>query len=61
LSVPFGTTLVGLGVAVNIGCAWNYLRMVRELKQGSDLGRPSRLGLVLAGVLAAPLAMRLGT
>jgi len=53
LSAPFGTTLVGLGVAVNIGCAWNYLRMVRELSQGSDLGRPSRLGLALAGVLAA--------
>jgi uncharacterized protein (DUF302 family)/uncharacterized membrane protein YidH (DUF202 family) len=53
LSVPFGTTLVALGVAVDIGCAWNYLRMVRELKQGVDLGRPSRLGLVVAALLAA--------
>lgn len=62
LSVPFGTTLVALGVAVNVGCAWNYLRMVRELKEGgTDLGRPSRLGVGLAALLAAlGLAMVVG-
>ncbi len=54
LSVPFGTALVALGVVVNIGCAWNYLRLVRELKQGgTDLGRASRLGVGLAALLAA--------
>jgi uncharacterized protein (DUF302 family)/uncharacterized membrane protein YidH (DUF202 family) len=62
LSIPFGTALVALGVAVNVGCAWNYVRMVRELQQGStDLGRPSRLGVGLAAVLAAlGLAMVVG-
>jgi uncharacterized protein (DUF302 family)/uncharacterized membrane protein YidH (DUF202 family) len=62
LSVPFGTALVAIGVAVNVGCAWNYVRMVRELRQGgADLGRVSRLGVSLAALLAAlGLAMVVG-
>jgi uncharacterized protein (DUF302 family)/uncharacterized membrane protein YidH (DUF202 family) len=54
LSVPFGTALVALGVAVTIGCAWNYIRMVRELNQGgNEFTRPSRLGIAAASLLAA--------
>jgi uncharacterized protein (DUF302 family)/uncharacterized membrane protein YidH (DUF202 family) len=62
LSVPFGTALVALGVVVNIGSAWNYLRLVRELKQGgTDVDRASRLGVGLAALLAAlGLAMVVG-
>ena len=53
LSVPFGTALVALGVVVNIGSAWNYRRVLGELKEGgAGLDRPSRLGIGLAALLA---------
>ena len=54
LSVPFGTALIAMGVAITIGCAWNYMRMVRELREGgTEFERPSRLGIAAAGLLAA--------
>lgn len=54
LSVPFGTALVALGVAITIGCAGNYLRMVKDLNAGGQqFTRPSRLGVVAASLLAA--------
>jgi uncharacterized protein (DUF302 family)/uncharacterized membrane protein YidH (DUF202 family) len=53
LSVPLGTVLIAIGVAVLIGSTWTYVRMVRALKQGgADLTRPSRLGIGTAVTLA---------
>lgn len=54
LSVPLGTVLIALGVLTQVGCSWNYIRVVRELNQGgAALSRPSRLGVSVATVLAA--------
>src|SRR5437016_1518543 len=46
LSVWFGTALIVLGVVVNIACAWNHVRLVRELNRGgSGFDRPSSLAV----------------
>jgi uncharacterized protein (DUF302 family)/uncharacterized membrane protein YidH (DUF202 family) len=53
LSVPLGTVLIALGVATQLGCTWNYVRVVRVLKTGgAELSQPSRLGVAVAGGLA---------
>jgi uncharacterized protein (DUF302 family)/uncharacterized membrane protein YidH (DUF202 family) len=53
MSFWFGTVLIVLGVVVNIASAWRYLRLVEELKRGSDtFGRPDSLSVLVALVLA---------
>lgn len=49
----FGTALIVLGVVVNVACARNHVRLVRELNEGrSTTGRPSSLALAVAVILA---------
>ena len=53
LSFWFGTTLIILGVIVNILSAWHHIRLVRDLNQGgSAFNRPSWLAIVVAVILA---------
>ena len=50
----FGTGLILLGVAVNVSCAWNHIRLVHELERGGPtVHRPSQLAVVVAAILAA--------
>jgi uncharacterized protein (DUF302 family)/uncharacterized membrane protein YidH (DUF202 family) len=54
LSFWFGTALIVLGVVVNIVCAWNHIRLVRELNRGGTaFNRPSSLAIAVAVILAA--------
>jgi uncharacterized protein (DUF302 family)/uncharacterized membrane protein YidH (DUF202 family) len=54
LSLPLGVGLVLLGVLLNIFASWQHIRYIRELDSGSlRLGRPSRLAIALALILAA--------
>jgi putative membrane protein len=49
----FGTTLIVLGVIVNVMSAWSHIRLVQELKRGEiGFARPSSLAIALAIVLA---------
>jgi inner membrane protein YidH len=53
LSFWFGTTLIVLGVVVNVCSARHHVRLVRSLKQGgSEFDRPSSLALAVAIILA---------
>jgi uncharacterized protein (DUF302 family)/uncharacterized membrane protein YidH (DUF202 family) len=53
LSFWFGTALIVLGVIVNVVCAWNHIRLVRELNRGGTaFNRPSSLAITVAVVLA---------
>src|SRR5271156_549105 len=53
VSVPIGTGLIVIGVAVNILASINHVRFVRRLNQGAPpIGRPSALALVVALLLA---------
>jgi uncharacterized protein (DUF302 family)/uncharacterized membrane protein YidH (DUF202 family) len=50
----FGTGLIVLGVAVNLVCTWNHIRLVRELQRGgTGFARPSSLAIAVALTLAA--------
>ncbi len=50
----FGTALIVLGVVVNLVCARNHVRMVRDLNcGGSEYTRPSSLAIAVALTLAA--------
>src|SRR6516225_4660052 len=45
----FGTSLIVLGVAVNVFCAWNHIRLVHELERGGPtVLRPSALAVAVA-------------
>jgi putative membrane protein len=49
----FGTALIVLGVIVNMVCAWNHIRLVRELNSGgTGFNRPSGLAISVALILA---------
>jgi len=49
----FGTALIVLGVMVNVVCAWNHVRLIRDLNRGRDTyTRPSWLALGVALILA---------
>jgi len=49
----FGTALIVLGVIVNIVCAGNHIRLVRELNRGGTaFNRPSSLAIAVALMLA---------
>ncbi len=54
LSVWSGVALVGLGVVVNLSASIHYLRLIRELREGTWIpGRVSKNALLLALLLAA--------
>jgi putative membrane protein len=53
LSLPLGVGLVLLGVLLNIIASWHHVRYVQQFSEGVLIvGRPSRLAIVLALVLA---------
>ena len=52
LSTRFGIALVLLGVIVNAASAIRYVYLVKRLRAGDSLNRPSTLALVLAGALS---------
>ena len=53
ISLWIGTTLIAIGVAVNIWCVLAHVRLVRQLERGeSAFGRPSALAVGLAVILA---------
>jgi len=53
LSFWFGTTLIVLGVIVNIMSARHHVRLVRDLNRGgSAFNRPSSLAIIVAVILA---------
>ena len=53
LSFWFGTALIVLGVIVNVVCARNHIRLVRELNRGgAAINRPSILAISVATILA---------
>jgi putative membrane protein len=53
LSFWFGTTLIILGVIVNIVSARHHVRLVQDLNQGgSAFNRPSSLAIIVAVILA---------
>ena len=48
-----GTTLIGVGIVVNLYSAWNHVRMVGELNRGEMAGPGSpKLGVIIAVFLA---------
>ena len=53
VSLWFGTALIGLGVLVNLGAAWQHMRLVRQLDSG-EAGRGTSLAqnVVIAVALA---------
>jgi len=53
LSLWFGTTLIAVGVIVNVVSAWHHLRLVRELNRGGPMpSRPSTQAVLIALFLA---------
>jgi putative membrane protein len=52
ISTRFGIALVLLGVLVNAASAIRYVYLVRRLRAGDSLNKPSILALALAGALA---------
>lgn len=53
LSLWFGTTLIGAGVALNVLSAWRHTRLVRELDQGqAPRGSPLAQNVAIALFLA---------
>ena len=53
ISFWFGTSLIVLGVAVNLASARRHVRLMRELREGgSSVQRPSALAISIAVILA---------
>ena len=52
ISVRFGTALVVLGVVLTAASVHRYIRLLKKLKKGESLTRPSRLAVALASALA---------
>lgn len=52
VSVRFGTALVILGVVLTAAAVQRYVRLLRRLKEGEILTRPSRLAISLGSALA---------
>jgi len=49
----FGTALIVLGVVVNIVCARNHVRLVKQLNEGRPvINHPSSLAIGVAAILA---------
>ena len=52
-SVGFGTTLVLIGVWMNLVAAIQHVRTVRKIRNGELLNRPSHVAITIAIILAA--------
>ena len=52
-SVAFGTTLVMVGVLMNVVATFTHVRTVRMIRRGEPLNRPSYFGVAVALILAA--------
>jgi uncharacterized protein (DUF302 family)/uncharacterized membrane protein YidH (DUF202 family) len=53
LSLPFGISLIVIGVIVNVTSGWRYLGLIRDLKQGRrTFDRPAMSALAVAFALA---------
>ncbi len=52
-SVGFGTTLVLIGVWMNVVAAFQHVRTVRKIRNGELLNRPSKVAIAIAVILAA--------
>jgi len=53
VSLWFGTTLVAVGVVVNLSSAWRHVRLVRELDQGEQAGSRSLTQAVATALFLA--------
>ena len=53
LSLWFGTALIAAGVIVNLVSIWNYLRLVRDLKQGKAESQGSLAQSIATAVFLA--------
>jgi uncharacterized protein (DUF302 family)/uncharacterized membrane protein YidH (DUF202 family) len=53
VSLWFGTTLIAVGVAVNLSSAWRHVRLVRELDQGEARSSGSLTPTVATAVFLA--------
>jgi uncharacterized protein (DUF302 family)/uncharacterized membrane protein YidH (DUF202 family) len=65
LSLPLGVGLVLIGVVINLASCWGHVRYIQRLNKGlPTVGRPARLAIVLALMLAVAgvaMAFYLGT
>ncbi len=52
-SVGFGTTLVLIGVWMNLVAAFQHIRTIEKIRNGEPLNRPSRVAIAIAVILAA--------
>ena len=53
LSPLFGTSIIALGVAVNVFAGWRHVQLLRGLRQGEiTIGRPTGLAAAIAFFLA---------
>lgn len=50
-SVGFGTTLLLLGVVMNVIASFQHIQTVRKIARGEAFDRPSYLAMSIAGVL----------
>ncbi len=51
-SVGFGTTLVLVGVLMNLVAAFQHVRVVGKIRRNEPLNRPSRFAIAVAVILA---------
>lgn len=51
-SVGFGTTLVLLGVVMNLVAAFQHIQNVRMIREGQPLDKPSRFAIIISVTLA---------
>jgi putative membrane protein len=53
LSIFFGTSLIVIGVIVDLFASWHHVRLVHQLNHGeTEFTRPSRGAIILASFLA---------
>jgi putative membrane protein len=52
-SVGFGTSLVLIGVLMNVVAAFEHVQTVRKIKNGEIFDRPSYVAILVAGILTA--------
>jgi uncharacterized protein (DUF302 family)/uncharacterized membrane protein YidH (DUF202 family) len=53
ISLWFGTALITVGIAVNLGSAWRHVRLVRELEQGETSGSRSLIQAIATALFLA--------
>ena len=52
ISIQFGTGLIGLGVVLTLAAIWRYVNLLKQLKAGAELTKPSPLAITLGCILA---------